>query len=328
MVQYLLIVYLKDQYGKYVAGEVSIIKDATTIISYAPASNGMWAKTLDAATYKVQGFYPQITRTQKQEATVLLDREATVTLTFTVPTAPPPPSYNVTIRVTAGGTTNPAPGLYTHPSGTVVSITALPYSGYDFSYWLLNEVNVGSTNPISISITTDTTLDAIFTRTVPPPPPPPVAVEYTLIITSTLHGTTNPIPGEYKYLQGTMVSVAAIAQENYFFDHWTLDGVNIGSANPVSFNMNTNHTLEAVFTYSPPPEVPVAPPVTPPPEEVPPSVEIIPSPPPLPTVIPPAPEVPLPPVTPETAGLIVLGASVVIIIIIGAIWYFTQLPPR
>jgi len=169
---------------------------------------------------------------------------------------------------------------------------------------------------------------------------PPPTVEYILTITAAVGGTTNPAPGQYKYAEGSMASVTAIPQQDYVFDHWNLDGVNVGAYNPISVTMNTNHTLEAVFVYSPPPPPgppPVAPPVAPPPEEVPPTVippieiprvemppvEII-SAIPAPTIIPPAPEAPPLPIAPETAGIIVLGAVTVIIIIGVAVWYFTK----
>ena len=37
---------------------------------------------------------------------------------------------------------------------------------------------------------------------------------------------------------------------SYIFDHWELDGVDIGSSNPVNIVMNSNHTLVAVFKPS------------------------------------------------------------------------------
>jgi PKD repeat protein len=39
----------------------------------------------------------------------------------------------------------------------------------------------------------------------------------------------------------------------YLFDHWELDSVNVGSANPYSVYMDKDHTLKAVFSLIPPP---------------------------------------------------------------------------
>jgi parallel beta-helix repeat protein len=70
---------------------------------------------------------------------------------------------------------------------------------------------------------------------------------YYLNITSTEGGTTNPPPGTYAYVNGTVVSVTAIPEANYVFDHWELDGVNVGSENPIDVLMTANHTLHAGF---------------------------------------------------------------------------------
>jgi hypothetical protein len=74
-----------------------------------------------------------------------------------------------------------------------------------------------------------------------------VTIFYTLAITTTTGGTTDPPPGNYSYKTGTTVTVTAIAYENYTFDHWELDSVNIGASNPVDVTMDANHSLHAVF---------------------------------------------------------------------------------
>jgi hypothetical protein len=76
---------------------------------------------------------------------------------------------------------------------------------------------------------------------------------YSLSITTTVGGTTNPAPGTYSYTANSTVQVTAIPDANYLFDYWELDMVNVGSANPYTVLMDNNHTLKAVFTYSPPP---------------------------------------------------------------------------
>jgi hypothetical protein len=89
----------------------------------------------------------------------------------------------------------------------------------------------------------------IGTWAIPPPPSP----TYSLTITTTVGGTTDPAPGTYSYTANSTVQVTAIPDANYLFDHWELDTVNVGSANPYTVLMDNNHTLKAVFTYSPPP---------------------------------------------------------------------------
>jgi PKD repeat protein len=81
-------------------------------------------------------------------------------------------------------------------------------------------------------------------------PPPPT---YTLTITTTVGGTTDPAHGTYSYTVNSTVQVTAIPNIGYLFDYWELDSANVGSANPYSVLMNKNHTLKAVFSLIPPP---------------------------------------------------------------------------
>jgi hypothetical protein len=79
-------------------------------------------------------------------------------------------------------------------------------------------------------------------------PPPPT---YALAITATTGGTTNPISGTHSYAANLTVEVIAIPNANYLFDHWELDTINVGSANPYTVLMDMNHTLKAVFSQKP-----------------------------------------------------------------------------
>lgn len=75
--------------------------------------------------------------------------------------------------------------------------------------------------------------------------------EVTLTITRTLGGTTDPSPGSYPYLVETVVTVTAIPDTGYQFDHWELDGV-VMTENPIDVTMDMDHTLYAVFSEIPP----------------------------------------------------------------------------
>ncbi|MEM3694320.1 MAG: hypothetical protein QXI39_09915 [Candidatus Bathyarchaeia archaeon] len=62
---------------------------------------------------------------------------------------------------------------------------------------------------------------------------------------------TDPPPGDYWYGSGSSVSVRAITcTEAVRFDHWELDGVNVGSQNPYTVTMNAPHNLVAVFVQT------------------------------------------------------------------------------
>lgn len=151
------------------------------------------------------------------------------------------PQYNLTITTTIGGTTNPVPGVYgPYDEGTTVSVTAIPDANYYFDHWELDDLNVDSENPVGVIMDANHTLHAVFTTE-------PV-IEYTLTITTTAGGTTNPVPGTYgPYTAGQQQSTTATPNSGYNFDHWELNGVNIGATNPYLVTMDSNHTLHAVF---------------------------------------------------------------------------------
>jgi len=75
---------------------------------------------------------------------------------------------------------------------------------------------------------------------------------YSLTISATSGGTTDPVPGIYMNESGTTVSVAAIPATYYLFTHWELNESDIGASNPVNITMDANYLLHAVFVYSTP----------------------------------------------------------------------------
>ena len=74
-----------------------------------------------------------------------------------------------------------------------------------------------------------------------------VELHYTLTISTTDGGTTDPVPGEYEHLVDSMVAVTAIPDEHYVFDHWELDSVDVGSDNPYTVLIDDDHALTAFF---------------------------------------------------------------------------------
>jgi parallel beta-helix repeat protein len=93
---------------------------------------------------------------------VLMDSNHTLHAVFI-----PIPYYELIISTTASGTTNPAPGIYTYVNGTQVVITAIPYNGFSFDYWLLDGVKI-TQNPITIIMNANHTLEAYFVDDIPP----------------------------------------------------------------------------------------------------------------------------------------------------------------
>ncbi|TET21001.1 hypothetical protein E3J74_00370 [Candidatus Bathyarchaeota archaeon] len=77
-------------------------------------------------------------------------------------------------------------------------------------------------------------------------PSPP---QYTLSISATTGGTTDPAPGTHTYDYGSSVTVTASPSTNYEFDYWLLDGATM-YGDEIAVTMNSDHTLKAYFEYS------------------------------------------------------------------------------
>jgi hypothetical protein len=120
--------------------------------------------------------------------------------------------------------------LPTVPLDTTLSFYA--YAGDSVRTYLID----GTTNQ-KVDLNTCTCL-VKFART-----------QFTLTITATSGGTTNPHLGTRIYDEGAVVTVQAFPNYGFQLGHWELDSVSIGAPNPVNVTMDTNHTLRAVFSY-------------------------------------------------------------------------------
>lgn len=68
-------------------------------------------------------------------------------------------------------------------------------------------------------------------------------------------GYTTPAAGTYVYDEDVTVDVQATTTNPlyYRFDHWELDGVDVGDTNPYPVNMDADHVILAVFVAEPSP---------------------------------------------------------------------------
>ena len=80
----------------------------------------------------------------------------------------------------------------------------------------------------------------------------PAPTQYTLTIGVVGNGTTDPVPGVHTYGEGVDVDVDAIPDADWMLDHWLLDAVDVGDADPYTVTMNANHSLISVFVEIPP----------------------------------------------------------------------------
>ena len=143
--------------------------------------------------------------------------------------------YEFTISAGEGGTTDPSPGTYTYDSGTEVSVTATPDSGYRFTGWT-GDVPSGQESNSSITVTMDAdkSITANFVR------------QYTLTIATGTGGTTDPSPETYTYDTGIEVIITATPNSGYEFSGWSGDAS--GTDNPITITMHSDKSVTANFT--------------------------------------------------------------------------------
>jgi parallel beta-helix repeat protein len=74
------------------------------------------------------------------------------------------------------------------------------------------------------------------------------AVKYQLQISTTAGGTTSPTPGKYTYSENAQVTITALPESGYQFDHWLINGTTTGTENPITIMMDANYAITAYFT--------------------------------------------------------------------------------
>ncbi|WP_052738920.1 InlB B-repeat-containing protein [Pontibacter korlensis] len=98
-----------------------------------------------------------------------------LTVTFTVTeqgTTPPEQSFTLAVSATSGGSVAKSPDQASYASGSTVTLTATPQSGYQFSGWSGDAS--GSTNPLSVTMNADKSITANFTQNPTDQTPPTV----------------------------------------------------------------------------------------------------------------------------------------------------------
>jgi hypothetical protein len=159
-------------------------------------------------------------------------------------------SYTFTIDSTAGGavtvnnSTMPGKTTFIFGAGTVVSLNAVPDSGYQFVKWTGDVGTVDDVHSSEITVTVNGTYFIVAKFEVSPP------VRYSLVILSTPGGSvTAPGKGTYIYDQGTVVNLVVTPARGYKFAKWSGDVDTIANVNATTTNitMNGNYYICANF---------------------------------------------------------------------------------
>ena len=160
---------------------------------------------------------------------ITMDSDKTVTAHFTYVA-----EYTLTIIIDGiCGWVIKSPDYPTYPHGTVVMLTAQTVQGWSFTHWS-GDLN-GSNNPEYITMDSDKTVTAHFTVNY-----------YTLNIIIDGNGTVNKSPDKPVYHYGENVTLTAVPDPGWVFDHWSGDLT--GSNNPTYIKMYGGTTVTAHFT--------------------------------------------------------------------------------
>ncbi len=172
--------------------------------------------------------------------TVLMNSNKAVKAIFT---EIPKVNYTLTVSKSGNGTVSPDVGEHSYLEGTVVTMSAIAAAGWQFDGWDNGE---GFTVPDSnntVLMDQNRAVKAIFTE-IP-------KVNYTLTVSKTGNGTVSPDVGEHSYLEGTVVTMSAIAAAGWQFDGWDNgEGFTVPDSNN-SVLMDRNRAVKAIFTEIP-----------------------------------------------------------------------------
>jgi|GEM_PF-6750168 len=141
-------------------------------------------------------------------------------------------TYPIEIAVEGNGAVTLAPDLPKYTAGAIVTLTAVPATGYVFSEW--QGALTGTDNPANFTVNGDATITAVFT-----------VMKYSLTIEVIGNGTVEKSPDAAEYDYGTEATLTAVAEEGYYFDHW--EGALDSTDNPAILLIDGAKTLTAVF---------------------------------------------------------------------------------
>ncbi len=151
-------------------------------------------------------------------------------------------AYTLTAGNDGHGTVTLGPPGSTYGSGSTVTLTPAPASGYQFSSWTgANSADVINTAGVyTIVMNGNKTVQANFVQT------------FTLTAGNDTHGTVTLSPPGGTYASGTVVTLTPVPNALYYFSTWsgTNAGNIINTAGVFTIVMNGNKTVQANFTLT------------------------------------------------------------------------------
>ncbi|MGB9915094.1 MAG: InlB B-repeat-containing protein [Candidatus Bathyarchaeales archaeon] len=194
---------------------------------------------------------------------VLLASTISVPLVATVTAQTTDAQVVITVTPQEGGTTDPEPGTYNYPEGTIVLLTAKPSAGYKFSHWIIQGGYITTPNRPPLILPREYVDPETGKLIIEPPPPVPPSTSSTfeslivtqnplviscgygytysyqavfisteptdrpyavVVVKESAGGKTDPSAGTYTFAEGSSITLKAIPDEGYEFKYWLVTG--------------------------------------------------------------------------------------------------------
>ncbi len=141
--------------------------------------------------------------------------------------------YYITVTTVGDGSVTFLPDQATYQIGDEVTLTATGGPGYTFSSWSGDAV--GTINPVTITITGNTSVTATF-----------IEEDYTLTVTTVGSGDVAAVPDQATYQYGDVVTLTATADPGWSFYDWAGDAT--GTDNPLTITITGDTNVTARFS--------------------------------------------------------------------------------
>lgn len=147
-------------------------------------------------------------------------------------------TLTTTVTPSGGGTVNRNPNAASYTSGTVVTLTAVPASGFSFTGW--SGAVSGTSTSVTVTMDANKSITANFTQN----------QSNTFTLTTTVNpsggGSISRSPNATSYSAGTVVTLTASPASGFTFSGWS--GAVSGTSPTVTVTMSTNRSVIANFT--------------------------------------------------------------------------------
>jgi poly(beta-D-mannuronate) lyase len=219
-------------------------------VDLSPAADGLWRPSATSPLIgAAQGDYSDIvqdmdgqSRTSPKDAGAdQISQEPVVNRPLTAHDVGPawlgtPVPLLLKINTTEGGKVIHEPDQVIYEPGTEITAIAIPDSGYKFVEWRGDISSQEDT--LTFTLDEITALEAVFALDVPP-----VYALSVFVFSSGGHVVFDPQENEYS--EGTLVTLTAVPDSGWQFDHW--EGDLESTENPVQVVMDTTKMILAVF---------------------------------------------------------------------------------